>query len=81
MEVKNSIKLYESNYESELPLLNSTNNGTFTILENRLKITNTKIIWIAERMIVTTILYFIAYTIPSFNTFLNLVGMIFGTFL
>ncbi|CAD8067910.1 unnamed protein product [Paramecium primaurelia] len=53
----------------------------FTIIENRLKIRDTKIIWIVERLIVTTILYVIAYVIPSFNTFLNLIGMVFGTFL
>ena len=51
------------------------------ILETRLKIRDTKLLWIFVRMLVTGILYVIAYVIPSFNTFLNLIGMIFGTFL
>lgn len=51
------------------------------IIETRLKIRDTKIVWIAVRMLVTGVLYAIAYVIPSFNAFLNIIGMVFGTFL
>ena len=33
------------------------------------------------RLIITVILYVIAYVIPSFTTFINILGMVFGTFL
>ena len=45
------------------------------ILEKRFGNKESKYSWISIRLLVTMMLYFIAYFVPNFSTFLNLIGI------